>query len=155
LAFLTELENHFYIFWLFAVSFRKNLEGIDSFYGLLQPFQIFIRRWPITNMPVNLRAVRIDDEDSWSTGNFESLKNFISGFFCDVGEEKNEIRVQKFLIFLIGEELLTQQYTAPSATREKVDKDLFAFILRLDKGLVKSPLEPVLGKSRGNKNKYD
>jgi hypothetical protein len=104
-------------------------------------------------MPVYLRAVHIDYEDSWSSGNVIFLKNFITGFFSPGGNEENKISVQKLLIFLVGEELLTQQYTRPSATREKVDEDFLSFILRLTKGLVKIPLEPVLGESCGNKHK--
>jgi hypothetical protein len=62
-------------------------------------------------MPVYLRAVRIDYEDSWSGGNIKFLKNFITSFFSPGGNEENKISVQKLLIFLVGEELLTQQYT--------------------------------------------
>jgi len=62
-------------------------------------------------MPVYLRAVGIDDKDGWGAGNVKSLKNFIAGFLSPGGDEENKIIIQKLLIFLIGEELLTQQYT--------------------------------------------
>jgi len=62
-------------------------------------------------VPVYLRAVSIDYEDSWSTGDVKFLKNLITSFFPPGGNEENKISVQKLLIFLIGEELLTQQYT--------------------------------------------
>jgi hypothetical protein len=104
-------------------------------------------------MPVYLRAVGIDDKDGWSSGNAKFFKNFITSLFSPGGNEEDKISVQKLLIFLIGEELLTQQYTSPSATREKIDEDFLSFILRLVKGLVKSPLEPILGESRGSKYK--
>jgi hypothetical protein len=104
-------------------------------------------------MPVYLRAVGVNHHDSGSSHYIKLLKNLITGFFSPGGNEENKISVQKLLIFLVGEELLTQQYTRPSATREEVDEDFLSFILCLDKGLVKIPLEPVLGESRGNKNK--
>jgi hypothetical protein len=58
--------------------------------------------------------------------------------------------MEKIMILRIFVKLLTQQYTSPSAVREKIDKDQFALGFGLSQGLVEGTIEPVLGRERGN-----
>jgi hypothetical protein len=86
----------------------------------------------------------VEDHDCRRSHDFEFLKDRIAELFSSCRPEKDEVRVQEFLVFCVCEELLTQQYAAPSATGVKVDQNLFAFGLGLAEGFLKVSLEPVL-----------
>jgi len=85
----------------------------------------------------------------------EFVEESSAGRRIDIGEKKDKVGVQEFLEFRIGEELLTQQSAAPSASRMKIDEDEFVLGLGLGHGLIKSALEPVLSPGGGGKEKPD
>ena len=62
---------------------------------------------------------------------------------------------QEFLKFWVLVELLIQQFTAPSAIREEVDQDQFAFILRLGNGIIQGALEPILSNNEGREEQEE
>jgi hypothetical protein len=67
----------------------------------------------------------------------------------DDGLEQDEILGQIILEFGVFEELLTEQFAAPSGVGREVEEDFFVFGSGLSQGFVESALEEIaLGKGR-------
>jgi hypothetical protein len=67
----------------------------------------------------------------------------------DDGLEQDEILGQIILEFGVFEELLTEQFAAPSGVGAEVEEDFFVFGSGLSQGFVESALEEIaLGKGR-------
>jgi hypothetical protein len=64
--------------------------------------------------------------------------------------ENDEILVDKILEFGVFEELLTEQFAAPSGIGGKVEEDLFVFGSGFCDGFVQGAFEKDLGRSRRN-----
>jgi hypothetical protein len=73
----------------------------------------------------------------------------IADVFGAVGAVEDEIRVEERLEFGIAVELLTQQFTGPSARGVKIEKDELVFGFGLGHRLVKRSFEPGLGRGCG------
>jgi hypothetical protein len=77
------------------------------------------------------------------------IEYFIPLLIASIGEEGNEIGIQKFLKLGIFKKLLTQQSTGPSATRVEINQNQLFLTLCFGQGLVKTSLKPDLSESRG------
>jgi hypothetical protein len=69
--------------------------------------------------------------------------------------EQDEIGVQEVLELGIIIELLTQQFTAPSGVRIKINEDQLVIDLGLGHRFVQGSLEPALGRGQGGEDKHE
>jgi hypothetical protein len=77
----------------------------------------------------------------------ESLEDGIALRVLNGSPEDDEILLEEILEFGVFEELLTEQFAAPSSVGREVEEDFFVFGLGLGHGFVHSALEKDLGRS--------
>jgi hypothetical protein len=101
-----------------------------------------------------LRAVGVDDHGRGRGPDAEFLEDLRALGFVAIGAEQDEMLVQETLKLGILVKLLTQQSTARSATRVKIEEDLLVFRPGLGHGFVQGALVPVLG-GRGRRHEQN
>jgi len=77
----------------------------------------------------------------------ESLEDGIALRVLNGSPEDDEILLEEILEFGVFEELLTEQFAAPSGVGREVEEDFFVFGLGLGHGFVHGTLEKDLGRS--------
>jgi len=80
--------------------------------------------------------------------NAESFKDGIALRVLDGGPIEDEIFLEEILELGVFEELLTEQFTAPSGVGREVEEDFFVFRLSDRHSFVDSALEKDLGRSQ-------
>jgi hypothetical protein len=78
----------------------------------------------------------------------EFLEDGIALRVLNGGPEGDEIFLEEILEFGVFEELLTEQFTAPSGVGREIEDDFFVFGLGLGHGFVQGALEKDLGRSQ-------
>ena len=130
------------------------LERVDALEDLVDLLLEILRGRTIADDPVDLRAVRVDKENCRGGPNAELVENDFSVGFLGCGLEQDEILGQVFLILGVFEELLTEQFAAPSRIGVEIEEQLLVLGLGLGQGFVERALEEVvLGEGRRGEKK--
>jgi hypothetical protein len=134
------------------------VRGFESSEGVLtlqDPFQVgleILGRRRVPDEPIDLRAVAAEDERRRCRADRESREGLSADGRVTVGQEENEILVEKGMELGVVVELLTQQSAACSAAAIKIDDNELVFALGLGDRLLQGPLEPILGRCGGGEN---
>jgi hypothetical protein len=150
-----ELKGHGDVVRVFRVLLVEGLIGFDAFYGLLDLFQVSVRLPAVSDDPVDLAAVLIDEEIGRRRVDVESFVDGISDFVAARGAIKNDVVVEEIGVFGIVVELLNQQSAAPSATRVEVDKDELVGFLGLGQGLFERTAQDPRGLGGGERGEEE
>jgi hypothetical protein len=81
-------------------------------------------------------AVLVDEKTGRRGVDMEAVEERIPDLFAARGAVEDDIVVEEVGVLGVVVELLNQQFTAPSATREEIDEDELVFLLRPGQSLV-------------------
>jgi hypothetical protein len=130
------------------------LERIDSLEDLVDLLLEILCRRTIADDPVDLGAVRVEEKDRRGGPDAELVENDFSVGLLGRGLEQDEILGQVVLILGVFEELLTEQFAAPSRIGVEIEEQLLVLGLGLGQGFVERALEKVVfGEGRGGEKK--
>jgi hypothetical protein len=130
------------------------LERVDSLEDFVDLLLEILRGRIIAEDPIDLGAVRVDEEDRRGGPDAELVENDFSVRLLRRGLEQDEILGQVVLILGVFEELLTEQFAAPSRIGVEIEEQLLVLGLGLGQGFVERALEEViLGEGRGGEKK--
>jgi len=85
----------------------------------------------------------------------ESFEDGVALRVLNGGPEEDEVLLEEILEFGVFEELLTEQFAAPSGVGREVEEDFFVFGLGPGHGFVHGALEKDLGRSQRGQEKHD
>jgi hypothetical protein len=108
----------------------------------------------IAEDPIDLRSVRIEEKNRRGRPDAEFVEDGPSVGLLGCGLEEDEILGQVILILGVFEELLTEQFAAPSRIRVEIEEELLVLGLGFGQRFVESALEEVvLGERDGGEEK--
>jgi hypothetical protein len=139
---------------LLGVALAQGEVGVCPGEGLLDSLQEIVGGRTVTDQPVDLAAVFIDKEFGRRPADFVLLVDRVPVLVAATGAVNDEIFVEEVGVFGVVVELLDQQFTAPSATREEIDEDELVVLFGLGQGLVEGAAEDcgrLSGGERGEK----
>jgi hypothetical protein len=122
---------------------------------LLELGLVILGRRRIADEPVDLGALAIEDERRRRAADSEPLEDRGSRRLRVVGENEDEMLIEKGMELGVAVKLLTQQSAASSATAVEIDQDELILALGLGHGLIDRPVEPALGRGGGSENQED
>jgi hypothetical protein len=85
----------------------------------------------------------------------EFLEDSVALRILNGGPENDKTLLKEILEFGVFEELLTEQFAAPSRIGREVEENLFVFGLGRGHGFVQGALEKDLGRSHRGQKKHD
>jgi hypothetical protein len=153
-VFSGQLEDGLDILGVLGIECLETLESVDPLEDLVDLLLEILRRGPVADDPIDLGAVRVDKEDCRGRPDAELVENDFSVGFLERGLEQDEILGQVVLILGVFEELLTEQFAAPSRIGVEIEEQLLVLGLGLGQGFVERALEEIiLGEGRGGEKK--
>jgi hypothetical protein len=139
---------------LLGIALAQSKVRVDPSEGFLDPLQVLVGGRPVTDQPVDLAAVLVNEEIGRRGVDAVLLVDGVPVLVAAAGAVDDEILVQEFGVFGVIVELLNQQFAAPSATREEVDEDELVVLFGLRQRLVEGAAEDrgrLSGGERGEK----
>jgi hypothetical protein len=113
-----------------------------------------LRRRIVAEDPIDLRSVRIEEKNRRGRPDAEFVEDGLSVGLLGCGLEEDEILGQVILILGVFEELLTEQFAAPSRIRIEIEEQLLVLGLGLSQRFVEGTFKKVvLGESDGGEEK--
>jgi hypothetical protein len=151
LVLLGELEDDLDAVGFLGVPFGKGPERIRPREDLFDLFQESVGGRPVTDDPVDLFPVLVDDELGRSGPDVVLFVDGVAVLVPAAGAVDDDVGVEEIGVFGVFVELLDQQFAAPSATREKVDEDELVVLFGLGQRLVEGARQDVgrLGRGEG------
>jgi hypothetical protein len=140
-ALLGQLEDDLDIVGVLGVAVVQGAEGLDAGERLLDLLEELVRRRPISDDPVDLLPVLVDEELGRRRPDVEPLIGRVPVLFAPGRAIEDDVGVEEIGVFGIVVELLNQQFAAPSATRVEIDENELVLFLGLGQRLVEGPRE--------------
>jgi hypothetical protein len=120
---LAELEEDFDVRRFFGVTRGKGLEGFFAAQDLLDLFQELVGGRTVADDPIDLFSILVDEELGRRALDIELLVDRVADLVAAAGAIDDEVVVEEIGVLGVVVELLNQQFTGPSATREEVEED--------------------------------
>jgi hypothetical protein len=140
-ALLGQLEGGLDVRRLLGDAVVQGAVRVDPGEGFLDFLQELVGRRPISDDPVDLLPVLVDEELGRRRPDVEPFIGGVPVFFAPDGAIEDDALVEEIGVFGIVVELLNQQFTAPSATRVEIDENELVLFLGLGQRLVEGSRE--------------
>jgi hypothetical protein len=140
-ALLGQLEDDLDVRRLLGVAVVQGAVRIDAAERFLDLLEELVGRRSVADDPVDLFPVLVDEELGRRRLDVEPFVGRVAVLFAPDGAIEDDALVEEIGVFGIVVELLDQQFAAPSATREEIDKDELVLFLGLGQRLVEGPRE--------------
>jgi len=105
----------------------------------------------VADNPVDFVAVLVDKKFGRGALDIEFFVDRVPDLVAAAGAVDDKIVVEKIGVLGIVVELLNQQFTGPSATREKIDEDELVFLFGLGQRLVEGATQDLCRLGRGER----
>jgi hypothetical protein len=140
-ALLGQLEDDLDVVGVLGEPGGEVAVGVDAGERLLDLVQELVGRRPVTDDPIDLLAVLVDEELGRRGVDLEPVVDRVAVLVAAGGPVEDDVLVEEIGVLGVVVELLNQQFAAPSATRVEIDEDELVLFLGLGQRLVERPAE--------------